>query len=139
MPTRSVPVSAISGGSRAAISSSAVERISSWVPLVSMVPPLAPPPSEAADPPSEPPEPPEPPELPAPSEPPPAAAGAGSEQAARALSGSSSPVAARARRDTVRGTWAREARSEEHTSELQSRGHLVCRLLLEKKKRAQSQ
>src|SRR5690625_6489081 len=27
-----------------------------------------------------------------------------------------------------------EARSEEHTSELQSRGHLVCRLLLEKKK-----
>src|SRR6266702_7998057 len=32
--------------------------------------------------------------------------------------------AARARRGT---------RSEEHTSELQSRGHLVCRLLLEKK------
>src|SRR5690625_5329571 len=28
----------------------------------------------------------------------------------------------------------RQARSEEHTSELQSRGHLVCRLLLEKKK-----
>src|SRR5437660_7389751 len=28
---------------------------------------------------------------------------------------------------------ARGARSEEHTSELQSRGHLVCRLLLEKK------
>src|SRR5690625_5468698 len=27
------------------------------------------------------------------------------------------------------------ARSEEHTSELQSRGHLVCRLLLEKKKK----
>src|SRR5690625_5726507 len=26
-------------------------------------------------------------------------------------------------------------RSEEHTSELQSRGHLVCRLLLEKKKK----
>src|SRR5439155_6536180 len=26
-----------------------------------------------------------------------------------------------------------EIRSEEHTSELQSRGHLVCRLLLEKK------
>src|SRR5690625_6871785 len=26
-------------------------------------------------------------------------------------------------------------RSEEHTSELQSRGHLVCRLLLEKKNR----
>src|SRR2546429_1559164 len=29
-------------------------------------------------------------------------------------------------------------RSEEHTSELQSRLHLVCRLLLEKKKRATS-
>src|SRR5439155_740332 len=29
---------------------------------------------------------------------------------------------------------ARRRRSEEHTSELQSRGHLVCRLLLEKKK-----
>src|SRR5439155_22682622 len=28
-------------------------------------------------------------------------------------------------------------RSEEHTSELQSRGHLVCRLLLEKKKKWQ--
>src|SRR5437870_11559624 len=27
-----------------------------------------------------------------------------------------------------------DSRSEEHTSELQSRGHLVCRLLLEKKK-----
>src|SRR5579884_4409391 len=32
-----------------------------------------------------------------------------------------------------RGPTAR-TRSEEHTSELQSRGHLVCRLLLEKKK-----
>src|SRR5690625_6579518 len=30
---------------------------------------------------------------------------------------------------------ARRPRSEEHTSELQSRGHLVCRLLLEKKKK----
>src|SRR5690625_6653400 len=29
-------------------------------------------------------------------------------------------------------------RSEEHTSELQSRGHLVCRLLLEKKKERRS-
>src|SRR5439155_6236294 len=28
-----------------------------------------------------------------------------------------------------------QERSEEHTSELQSRGHLVCRLLLEKKKK----
>src|SRR5436305_9060750 len=30
-----------------------------------------------------------------------------------------------------------EERSEEHTSELQSRPHLVCRLLLEKKKKKQ--
>src|SRR5207253_10029408 len=30
--------------------------------------------------------------------------------------------------------YVQEERSEEHTSELQSRGHLVCRLLLEKKK-----
>src|SRR5258708_23878452 len=30
---------------------------------------------------------------------------------------------------------ARRSRSEEHTSELQSPDHLVCRLLLEKKKR----
>src|SRR5437870_11233986 len=30
-------------------------------------------------------------------------------------------------------TALRQLRSEEHTSELQSRGHLVCRLLLEKK------
>src|SRR5215510_15479817 len=33
------------------------------------------------------------------------------------------------------GPGHRPGRSEEHTSELQSRGHLVCRLLLEKKKR----
>src|SRR3712207_8386210 len=32
------------------------------------------------------------------------------------------------------GDRAAEARSEEHTSELQSRQYLVCRLLLEKKK-----
>src|SRR3989442_11310600 len=33
---------------------------------------------------------------------------------------------------------ARKRRSEEHTSELQSRPHLVCRLLLEKKKNISS-
>src|SRR3989442_9936057 len=32
------------------------------------------------------------------------------------------------------GSRRRNYRSEEHTSELQSRPHLVCRLLLEKKK-----
>src|SRR5690625_746570 len=34
---------------------------------------------------------------------------------------------------TLLSKWL--SRSEEHTSELQSRGHLVCRLLLEKKKK----
>src|SRR2546422_4360958 len=36
---------------------------------------------------------------------------------------------------TVRLADRRKKRSEEHTSELQSRLHLVCRLLLEKKKK----
>src|SRR5690625_6531548 len=35
----------------------------------------------------------------------------------------------------VRNKDSHYSRSEEHTSELQSRGHLVCRLLLEKKKK----
>src|SRR5690554_7177700 len=34
------------------------------------------------------------------------------------------------------GGWQGLERSEEHTSELQSRPHLVCRLLLEKKKKS---
>src|SRR5258708_14498955 len=34
-------------------------------------------------------------------------------------------------------TLTRALRSEEHTSELQSPDHLVCRLLLEKKKKAE--
>src|SRR5438309_11445129 len=34
-----------------------------------------------------------------------------------------------------RGPWGPRSRSEEHTSELQSQFHLVCRLLLEKKKK----
>src|SRR5690606_41836152 len=50
--------------------------------------------------------------------------------------------AARVRRQTARGRDSNSfrrcretpARSEEHTSELQSRENLVCRLLLEKKK-----
>src|SRR5205809_2448733 len=37
-------------------------------------------------------------------------------------------------RASVTGTVAKKLRSEEHTSELQSRLHLVCCLLLEKKK-----
>src|SRR2546422_4768282 len=39
------------------------------------------------------------------------------------------------RGDVAAALAAYEARSEEHTSELQSRLHLVCRLLLEKKKK----
>src|SRR2546430_3531862 len=45
----------------------------------------------------------------------------------RARAGAGAPVRTRARR--VHG------RSEEHTSELQSQSNLVCRLLLEKKKK----
>src|SRR5687768_17712608 len=42
----------------------------------------------------------------------------------------------RAAMDAYMAAWraCTDARSEEHTSELQSRLHLVCRLLLEKKK-----
>src|SRR5215475_15451379 len=40
----------------------------------------------------------------------------------------------RARRQGARSHQALRRRSEEHTSELQSRENLVCRLLLEKKK-----
>src|SRR3989442_8615116 len=36
------------------------------------------------------------------------------------------------------GDGGTHERSEEHTSELQSRPHLVCRLLLEKKKKSHS-
>src|SRR5256884_4031670 len=43
----------------------------------------------------------------------------------------------RAHDQFLRG-WTTEERSEEHTSELQSRLHLVCRLLLEKKKKTQT-
>src|SRR5437870_8748262 len=39
----------------------------------------------------------------------------------------------RHRHPSMRGLPRGRLRSEEHTSELQSRGHLVCRLLLEKK------
>src|SRR2546422_2114984 len=49
-----------------------------------------------------------------------------------------SPYRAGCRDDLEAGwrvrSWGSLVRSEEHTSELQSRLHLVCRLLLEKKK-----
>src|SRR5437870_8391911 len=43
------------------------------------------------------------------------------------------------RRSYPQPTADTSVRSEEHTSELQSRGHLVCRLLLEKKNAQHSQ
>src|SRR5437870_10682745 len=51
--------------------------------------------------------------------------------------GRSTAATASARRRAVLPDRAANpaSRSEEHTSELQSRGHLVCRLLLEKKKK----
>src|SRR2546427_5479827 len=42
---------------------------------------------------------------------------------------------ARERRDVLHRGGLRGGRSEEHTSELQSQSNLVCRLLLEKKKK----
>src|SRR2546429_1290305 len=56
----------------------------------------------------------------------PISARAGRSSAGARRRGARSPAAAAAACD--------RARSEEHTSELQSRLHLVCRLLLEKKK-----
>src|SRR6185312_12553842 len=47
--------------------------------------------------------------------------------------------AAPAERGEIRGDRDAVERSEEHTSELQSRSDLVCRLLLEKKKKRNSQ
>src|SRR5439155_15984312 len=47
--------------------------------------------------------------------------------------GSSKEIGSR-KRARRKSMSALSVRSEEHTSELQSRGHLVCRLLLEKKK-----
>src|SRR2546429_6287703 len=48
------------------------------------------------------------------------------------------PLRTRMKPVRVRGEACRRVlRSEEHTSELQSRLHLVCRLLLEKKKNTQ--
>src|SRR5437870_8909031 len=49
-------------------------------------------------------------------------------------SGSSALIARRLVEAGVRFVNVTWDRSEEHTSELQSRGHLVCRLLLEKNK-----
>src|SRR5687768_18240494 len=49
---------------------------------------------------------------------------------------SHAPAALGAREPGQPGLVLAKERSEEHTSELQSRLHLVCRLLLEKKKKS---
>src|SRR2546422_8137372 len=63
---------------------------------------------------------------------------AGQGRGPRARGRARSPARARQRGrrdDRERRAGRRGGRSEEHTSELQSRLHLVCRLLLEKKKK----
>src|SRR3712207_8467694 len=57
---------------------------------------------------------------------------------ARISEGSCRTRPRRSTRCRRRGAAAPSPRSEEHTSELQSRQYLVCRLLLEKKKTSQS-
>src|SRR3712207_8023857 len=57
-----------------------------------------------------------------------------SARRARAARWAAVPRASLLRRDHRRARRAAARRSEEHTSELQSRQYLVCRLLLEKKK-----
>src|SRR3989442_11209855 len=57
---------------------------------------------------------------------------------ARVRAGAANAEADRAKRLLDKKAYSQrqfEMRSEEHTSELQSRPHLVCRLLLEKKKK----
>src|SRR2546427_8963975 len=62
-----------------------------------------------------------------------------SRQAARARARTSRRAARLVRGRAGQGSYAlllqQEPRSEEHTSELQSQSNLVCRLLLEKKKK----
>src|SRR5690348_17598246 len=62
-------------------------------------------------------------------------AGDGSEFGAMLAQESAHGAGGRSERDENDGKANHEGRSEEHTSELQSPVHLVCRLLLEKKKK----
>src|SRR2546427_1088888 len=63
------------------------------------------------------------------------ASGRGHRAVPRAM-GDAQAGAGRARRQPLPGLAGR-CRSEEHTSELQSQSNLVCRLLLEKKKKTE--
>src|SRR3712207_7272227 len=63
--------------------------------------------------------------------------GAGSRDRARRAGGDGRRDAARPGRERRRAARG-DRRSEEHTSELQSRQYLVCRLLLEKKNKNSS-
>src|SRR4051794_41348948 len=61
-------------------------------------------------------------------------AGASERAEAENLVGAAADLQRRSRTECVCHTGKHKPRSEEHTSELQSPVHLVCRLLLEKKK-----
>src|SRR5207253_10597438 len=61
----------------------------------------------------------------------------GSHRAGRRSEPAGGDMAVKLRLTRV-GSKKNPIRSEEHTSELQSRGHLVCRLLLEKKNKKSS-
>src|SRR3712207_7897151 len=65
------------------------------------------------------------------------AAVSGARQSTSRSAGGVAATHSRTRRDAPRVAHGRP-RSEEHTSELQSRQYLVCRLLLEKKKKQTS-
>src|SRR2546430_9421203 len=52
--------------------------------------------------------------------------------------GAQAPDHGRRRAEGIRPREGPDRRSEEHTSELQSQSNLVCRLLLEKKKKVQN-
>src|SRR2546428_7099706 len=64
----------------------------------------------------------------------PISAGSGARRTARTSKGSAGSACAGRRRTCLAAASAAADRSEEHTSELQSRSELVCRLLLVKKK-----
>src|SRR5258708_31787261 len=61
------------------------------------------------------------------------------ERDTRFIAGSAACASGDARRRFFGADDRRSPRSEEHTSELQSPDHLVCRLLLEKKKKHDDQ